>query len=138
MTAVLDTNALVWLLDGDEQLGPRARAEIAAAASENSVYVSAITAWEIALLVSKGRLTLHKDVGEWLTQAFSLPGIRLQPLNVAIAVASSRLPGTPHGDPADRIIMATARYLGAQLVTADGPLLEYGASGQVRTLNART
>jgi PIN domain nuclease of toxin-antitoxin system len=137
MTVILDTHAFVWLLNGDEQLGAQARAEIASAASENMVYVSAITSWEIAMLVSKGRLTLHKDVGEWLTQAFSLPGIRLEPLSVEIAVASTRLPGTPHGDPADRIIVATARYLGAQLVTADGPLLEYGVLGHVRTVKAR-
>lgn len=138
MAVVLDTHVLVWLLNGDERLGERARFEIATAAATNSVHVSAITPWEIAMLISKGRLTLHKDVGEWLAEAFGLPGIKLEPLAVEISVASTRLPGFMHADPADRIIVATARHLDAALVTADGLLLEYGRSGHVTTLPANT
>lgn len=138
MAVVLDTHVLVWLLNGDERLGERTRRNIAAAAATNSVHVSAITPWEIAMLIGKGRLTLHKDVGEWLTEAFRLPGIKLEALAIDISVASTRLPGVMHADPADRIIVATARHLGAALVTADGLLLEYGRAGHVAILPADT
>ena len=127
MTAVLlDTHVLVWLVSGDTQLSTRARRHIAAA---TTVWVSAITPWEIGMLVAKGRLTLAKDALEWLEEVLALPGIRLAGLEPAITVASSRLPGELHGDPADRIIAATARHLGARLVTADEKLLAYGAAG---------
>ena len=137
MTAlVVDTHVLVWLLDKNKQLGPHAREALRAAASAHSLHVSAITPWEIAMLVSKGRLTLNRDVGEWLGTALSLPGIRLEPLSVEISVASTRLPGEINGDPADRIIVATARRIGVPLVTADGDLLNYGSQGHLQTIRA--
>jgi len=76
---VADTHVLVWLLQRSRQLGPLAREFLKKAASSNSLYVSAITPWEIAMLVSKGRLTLDRDVGEWLAAALALPGIKLTP-----------------------------------------------------------
>lgn len=88
------------------------------------------------MLVSKGRLTLDRDVGEWVQQALSLPGIGLVGLEPDIAVAASRLPGEMHGDPADRLIVASARRLGAVLVTDDRLILEYAAAGHVRALRA--
>ena len=134
MTGVLlDTHVLVWLVGGDTQLSTRARRRIAAA---EAVWVSAITPWEIGMLVAKGRLTLAKDVLEWIEEALALPGIRLAALEPAIAVASSRLPGALPGDPADRIIAATARHLGATLVTADEKLLAYGAAGYLSVVSA--
>ena len=137
MTAlVVDTHVLVWLLDKSPQLGSHARDALRAAACAHALYVSAITPWEIAMLVSKGRLTLNRDVGEWLEAALSLPGIRLEPLSVEISVASTRLPGEINGDPADRIIVATARRIGVPLVTADGDLLNYGSQGHLQTIRA--
>ncbi len=134
MTAVLlDTHVLVWLVGGDTQLSARARRHIAAA---TTVWVSAITPWEIGMLVAKGRLTLAKDLLEWLDEVLALPGIRLAGLEPAIAAASSRLPGELHGDSADRIIAATARHLGARLVTADEKLLAYGAAGFLSVVSA--
>lgn len=133
---LLDTHALVWLLAGNPRLGPLARQAIEAAAQADELFVSAITPWEIAMLVSKERLVLEQDVGEWLARALALPGIRLEALSPDIAVASTRLPGQLHADPADRIIAATARHLGTSLVTADGLLLAYGAAGHLKTLPA--
>lgn len=134
MTAVLlDTHVLVWLVGGDTQLSARARRHIAAA---TTVWVSAITPWEIGMLVAKGRLTLAKDLLEWLDEVLALPGIRLAGLEPAIAAASSRLPGELHGDPADRIIAATARHVGARLVTANEKLLAYGAAGFLSVVSA--
>lgn len=133
---VLDTHTLIWLLDGNGLLAPAVVTVIEQAAREGTVWVPAITPWEIAMLVAKGRLTLMRDGQEWVDEALHQPGIALAPLDPAIAVASTRLPGTIHGDPADRLIVATARHLGALLVTADERLLAYGAAGHVAVLKA--
>jgi PIN domain nuclease of toxin-antitoxin system len=133
---LLDTHVLVWLLAGNARLGKSARTAIRKAADAGEVHVSSITPWEIALLVSKGRLILEMDVGEWVQAALSQPGIRLEPLSPEIAVASTRLPGILHADPADRILIATARHIGATLITADSLLLDYSRAGHVRTLKA--
>ncbi len=133
---VLDTHALVWLLQGSERLGPTARALIEAAAKGDGALVAAISAWEIAMLVAKGRLALDRDVGEWLDAALALPGLRLAPLDPSVAVDSTRLPGEPHGDPADRMIVATARRHTATLITDDALVLAYSTEGHVKAHRA--
>ncbi|MBE2293623.1 MAG: type II toxin-antitoxin system VapC family toxin [Phycisphaerales bacterium] len=133
---LLDTHVLVWLLSGNPRLGIQARALIQQAAKDNILLVSAITPWEIAMLVSKGRLALERDVGEWIAAALALPGIQLVPLSPEITVASTRLPGMLHADPADRILAATVRHVNALLVTEDQRLLDYGAAGYLRVLKA--
>ncbi len=130
---LLDTHAFVWLLNGSERLGRKARKAIQRSLDEAAVLVSAISPWEIAMLVGKGRLVLDRDVGECLDAALALPGVRLEPLSPGIAVASTRLPGSL--DPAERILAATARHLGASLVTEDR-LLAYGAAGHIKTIHA--
>ncbi len=135
---LLDTHALVWLLSGNTRLGPRARDAIERAAQVNNLVVSAITPWEIAMLVAKGKLTLGQDVGDWIREALAQPGIRLEALAPEIAVASTRLPWEIHPDPADRMIVATARHIDALLVTADQQLLSYSAAGHFKTLPAET
>ncbi|MBA4093409.1 MAG: VapC toxin family PIN domain ribonuclease [Candidatus Accumulibacter sp.] len=133
---LLDTHVLVWLLSGNNRLGSKSRSLIQDAANAGVLYLSAISPWEIAVLVSKGRLILAQDVGLWIQAALALPGIQLAPLSPEIAVASARLPGIIHPDPADRIIAATTRQLGAVLVTADGLLIDYGAAGHLRAFRA--
>lgn len=133
---LLDTHAWVWLLNGSARLGPKARKAVQRSLAEEAVLVSAISPWEVAMLVSKGRLVLDCDVDEWVQKALSLPGSRLEPITPEVAVASTRLPGTLHSDPADHIIAATARHLGSTLVTVDQLLLEYGKDGHLKTLNA--
>lgn len=133
---LLDTHVLIWLLNGDRTLSPGVVTVIERAARQGTVFVSAITPWEIAMLVAKRRLTLARDVQEWVDEALRQPGVALAPLDPAIAVASTRLPGTIHGDPADRLIVATARHLETLLITADERLLAYGAAGHAAVLNA--
>ena len=133
---VLDTHALVWLLQGSDRLGPGARTLIEAAAKGDGAFVAAISAWEIAMLVAKGRLALDREVGEWLDAALALPGLRLAPLDPQVAVDSTRLPGDPHGDPADRMIVATARRHTATLITDDAQVLAYSAAGHVKAHRA--
>lgn len=75
---LLDSHAWVWLLNGSERLGPMAQKAIRGSLAEQAVLVSTISPWEVAMLVSKGRLVLDRDVGEWVQAALSLPGIRLE------------------------------------------------------------
>ena len=135
-SVVLDTHALVWLLAGNRRLSPTVAEVVRQAADTNQAFVSAITPWEIAMLVAKNRLTFACDVQTWLDDALSQPGISLAPLLPAIAVDSTRLPGTMHADPADRIIVATARHFHATLITTDTQLLAYGRTGHVSVLDS--
>jgi len=87
------------------------------------------------MLESRGRLRLSSDCLAWIRTALSAPGIRLMPLTPEIAVASARLPAAFHGDPADRILVATARDHGLTLVTKDERIRAYGAAGYVDVLD---
>ncbi len=133
---LLDTHALVWSAEERPRLGSAAKRAINIAARLNQVAVSAISPWEVALLVSKGRLHLSTDVMVWVRDALSMPGVNLVPLEPEIAVASTRLPFEMHPDPADRILVATARHLGATLVTADQALLALSKKGCFRAMDA--
>jgi PIN domain nuclease of toxin-antitoxin system len=134
---ILDTHVLIWLTDGNLKLGQRTRAAIRLAYGADRATISAITPWEIALLVSKGRVTLGQDVMDWIDTALAVPGVRVAPLDPEIAVESTRLPFEMHGDPADRILVATARHLRATLVTADTVLLGLANGGHLRVMDAR-
>lgn len=135
---VLDTHVWIWLMEGtDGALAAVAIDQIEAAAADSNVAVAAISVWELAMLEAKGRITLSRSIEEWTRAALTGPGIQLVDLSPDIALQSTRLPGGPRGDPADRIIIATARVLGGTLVTCDAAILAYGASGHVRTLDAR-
>lgn len=135
---VLDTHVLIWAIHEDSRLGSVAQTTIEAIGRENHAGVSAITPWEIALLTERGRLRLDRDVVDWIEAVLDLPGLRLLPIEPAIAIASVRLPGAFTRDPADRLIVATARHHGARLLTADRAILDYGTAGHVRTVNARS
>jgi PIN domain nuclease of toxin-antitoxin system len=118
------------------RLGAQAAEALNRAGWEGRIAVSEITPWEIGLLVSKGRLQLGADVMQWIRVALAKPGVRLVPLEPEIAVESTRLPFEMHADPADRILVATARHLGATLVTADGALLEMARRGNFVGMDA--
>lgn len=89
------------------------------------VGVSVISCWEAAKLVERDRLTLPRPVDEWLRLALGYLGVRLIELSPGIAVASTQLPGTFHKDPADQIIVATARVNGCPVVTSDQKIISY-------------
>jgi PIN domain nuclease of toxin-antitoxin system len=133
---LVDTHTLIWMVEEAPQLGAQAAEVLNRAGWENRIAVSAITPWEIALLVSKGRLQLSAEVMQWIRVALAKPGVRLVPLEPEIAVESTRLPFEMHADPADRILVATARHLGATLVTADGALLEMARRGNFVGMDA--
>jgi PIN domain nuclease of toxin-antitoxin system len=133
---LLDTHTLLWMVESHPRLGLEAAKLLNRAGREDRIAVSAITPWEIALLVSKKRIDLHQDPMEWVNAALSLSGVHLVPLEPEIAVASTRLPFEMHADPADRILVATARHQGATLVTADTALLEFSKKGFFKALDA--
>lgn len=134
---VLDTHTWIWLVNGGPETITRGATDaIRRASAGSALAVSAISVWEVAMLESKGRLQLQMDCLEWVAESIRRAGLRVLPLSPEIAVASTRLPGELHGDPADRIIAATARHEGAVLVTRDRSLLDYAAHGFLRVIEA--
>ena len=135
---VLDTHVWIWVLEGIKgELSAATVRQIEKAAAASALAVSAISVWEVAMLEKRGRITLSRSIDEWTKAALTAPGIRLVDLSPEIALESTRLPGDPHGDPADRIIMATARVLGGTLVTRDKQILDYASSGHIRARDAK-
>lgn len=123
---LLDTHVWIWLLNGSERrIASSTLGLIRKAASLAQVFVSVISVWEVGMLEAKGRIVLPLDGVGWVRQALKAPGIALAALTPEIALESSRLPGEFHGDPADRILAATARNLQATLVTQDQRILRY-------------
>ena len=123
---VIDTHILVWWVSGVETLSTAAKKAIKNTLSNSSeVLVSSISAWEIAMLVETGRLVLSMDVESWLDEVSQIDGVRFLPVDNEIGVKSTALPGEFHKDPADRMIVATARKLAVPLVTADEKILQY-------------
>lgn len=122
---VLDTHVWLWWLHSPAKLSRRARRAIEEAEAEQAARVSAISVWEVAVKVRLGKLPLPMDVFRWYELARSYPGITIEPLDPLDAIASTRLPGTLHEDPADRIIVAFTRRHQARLVTRDRVLRHY-------------
>ena len=122
---LLDTHALWWQGEGNPRLGPRARRVIERAFEENEAAVSAISFWEVAMRVQKNQLDLLSDVAAWRHDMLSR-GLREIPVDGDIATRAGLL-ADMHGDPADRLIVATALE-GHQLLTSDRRLLEWPVS----------
>ena len=129
---LLDTHYWVWLQFGAEGVvSGKLRKIVDVAAAEGVLLLSVISVWEVGMLESKGRIRLNLPCEQWVKEALNAPGLTLMPLTPEIALDSSRLPGSFHGDPADRIIVATARRFGARLLTRDQKLIEYGRGHHV-------
>lgn len=130
---LLDTHTWIWLIADNGQIAPTTRQVVASAQKERILFASVISVWEAANLEAKGRVQLGAGVHAWLEQSLADDGIQLLPLTPEIAVASTRLPGNLHRDPADGILAATARIEGLTLLTRDVRLLDYGRKGHLRT-----
>lgn len=134
-TVLLDTCALIWIFNGDDPAETVRSAVDHVWATGGSLLVSPISAWEIGMLVSKGRLRLSTAPLSWFRQAIDTDGVDLAELNPAILVESSFLPdANALRDPADRILAATARALGHPVMTRDRLLLGYAEAGHIRAL----
>ncbi len=123
---LLDTHVWLWVIDGTPgALAPTVRRTIEQAAADRRLFVSDFSCWEVAMLAAKGRLELAVDVNAWLDRALEAPGIQTVPLTRAVLVRSTALPGEPHGDPADRILLSSAHAIGAALLTCDRGIIAY-------------
>ena len=121
---VLDTHVWVWWVHGDSQL-PQTHRERLQENEASGLGISIISCWEVAKLVEYGRLILPVPVDDWLNQALSYPGVQLLDLTPRIAVESTQLPQPFHRDPADQIIVATARVHNCALMTVDDKIVSY-------------
>lgn len=121
---LLDTHIWIWWVHGDERLDVRLANRLGQVENQG-LGVSVISCWEVAKLVEHGRLELPCTVPEWFEQALNYPGIRLLELTPEIAFESTCLPGDFHRDPADQIIVATARIHNIPLATVDTKILAY-------------
>jgi PIN domain nuclease of toxin-antitoxin system len=129
-----DTCAAIWIYEKARLAQPAIDAMGDAHRLGVLSYVSPISAWEVGMLVSHGRLQLLIRPERWFANLFEVPGVELAPLSPDLLIASSYLPGKPPKDPTDRILAATARELGAILMTRDRALLDYGKQGHVAVL----
>ena len=131
---LLDTCAAIWLAEA-QGLAKEATLVLEDAYETGAaVYVSPITAWEIGLLTSRGRLSLLIKPQLWFQRLFDVLDFRLAEMPPEVLIASAFLPGTPPRDPADRIMAATAREFGYMLITRDRPLLDYAEQGHIQAL----
>lgn len=131
---LLDTHVLIWMLLGEATISPKKKQIILEAAKNESLFFSAISIWEVAMLAKTERITLHQPIQQWITHMLATPGLQLINLSADILCESVDLPGDFHKDPADRMIVATARVENATLVTRDARILEYAKSGYLSTI----
>ena len=124
-TIILDTHVFLWYMQGNTTLTPAFRKTVEKK-EDGTVLVSAISMWEIGMLAERGRIQLEMDTLEWVEKALACPLIQIAPITPKIAIQSCRLPGTIHGDPAYRLLIATAFEHNAVLITRDEKILNYG------------
>ena len=133
---LLDTHVWIWLEDGRVSELP---AEIADAMvqvrHQGGLCVSAISVFEVGILVTKGRIALSKPLDAWLERAVAHPGVRVLPVTAEVALHAVSLPGEFHRDPADQMIVATARTTASTLLTRDAKILSYARQGHLRVLH---
>jgi PIN domain nuclease of toxin-antitoxin system len=122
---LLDTHVLIFWLSNPEKLSRKASEIIEKAVNSKEVYISSISVWEIAMLVSKGRLELAMEVKDWIATVESLSFLHFVPVNNNISIKSVQLKDFIHKDPVDRIIIATSIALNVPLITKDDKILKY-------------
>jgi PIN domain nuclease of toxin-antitoxin system len=126
---LLDTHVWLWYLDGAERELSAAAIELLRVANRaRQLLVSDVSVWEVGTKVAKGRLRLALDVSMWVARAERAPGMTFLPLDRATLLLSTALPGEPHGDPADRMLIATALLQQCALVTSDRGIMAYARS----------
>jgi PIN domain nuclease of toxin-antitoxin system len=134
MSLLLDTCAAIWLTNADPISDEASIALQQTRDSGEPIYVSPITAWEMGLLAARGRVSLLMSPERWFERLLEAPGLLLSEMPPSILIASSFLPGKLPGDPADRILAATAREYGYKLLTRDRPLLQYAEQGHIHAI----
>ena len=131
---LLDTHSWLWLANDDRKLGKSARTAITSGAADDALYLSPISLWEIALKSARGKLQLDMPLKTWVRRALNLTRVHLAPITPEIACDCAELPSSFHGDPADRLIAATARTEGMTLLTHDRALLALAKQGYFKAI----
>lgn len=131
---LLDTHAWLWTLSGEKKLITKTVEMIDIAKENHLLFLSDISLWEISMLAKKERITLGQPTLIWLKHAIKESSLQLIHLTPEIVVESNELPGDFHGDPADRILVSTARILELTLITRDDNILKYGKTNRLHTL----
>lgn len=131
---LLDTHVWIWILLGEGKPNPKTLLQIEEAYHHHAIHISGITLWEVSMLAKKERITLDQPTLAWIKNALRVSGTQLVPITPEIAVDSTEFLADFHGDPADRILVATARVLELTLVARDEKILEYGKTKRVHTL----
>ncbi|MCD4749965.1 MAG: type II toxin-antitoxin system VapC family toxin [Thermoanaerobaculales bacterium] len=126
MTFLLDTHIIVWWFEQNPRLLPAQKKTLATADAKSPLVISDISLWEISTLISLGRLKLRLPLRDWLERAVAPPLVRRIGISPAIAAEVASLPDSFHRDPADRILVATSRVLGATLLTLDKRIIDSG------------
>jgi PIN domain nuclease of toxin-antitoxin system len=121
---LMDTHAWFWSLTEPENLS-KAALDLIQRTETDRRTIASISIWEFAMMVARGRIEIKMTSEQWLDYAIQKTGLRVLELTPKVAIESCELPGDFHGDPADRIIVATARVNGAVLVTKDQKILKY-------------
>jgi len=136
---LLDTHVWIWIVTDDRRIGPRARRRLAREAAGGRLHVSAASAFEIAALVTAGRLGLNQSAERWVRDSIDRAGFRVRDLDPAIGIDAGAIPASAVPDLLDRWLVATARALNVPLVTCDRALLAYASrSKTLTTLDARS
>lgn len=123
---LVDTHVWLWVMAGSPALSKEFIQDFERILKGNGVLISPMSIWEIGMLVEKKRIEIDMDVMDWIEQSLETPGINLTPITPRIAIQSTRLVGTIHGDPVDRLLIATAHEENAIFVTCDQKILRYG------------
>lgn len=116
---LLDTHVWLWWLLGSPRLPAKERAALDRAGARRAVRLAAVSLWEAQMLHAKGRLTLDRAFDVWIREAAGIGVVEIVPLDVEVVIALADLPAAFHGDPADRLIVATARAHRLPLATHD-------------------
>jgi PIN domain nuclease of toxin-antitoxin system len=132
---LLDTHVWLWVMSGHSRISREFVRTYERDIKLNRVFVSPMSIWETGMLVQKGRIELETDTLEWVNTALEASGIRLCPITPRIAIQSSRLPGDVHGDPVDRLLIATAFDENLVLITCDQKILEYSSENLINTFD---
>ncbi len=132
---LLDTHVWIWAMVGDSRLKKQFQNAFKRASEANGILVSSMSIWEIGMLVEKKRIEIDMDVLDWVEQALDVPGVELCSVTPKIAIQSTRLVGEVHGDPIDRLLIATASEENAVLITCDRKILDYAKGKYISAYN---
>lgn len=131
---LLDTHVWLWFSQKNEAIKPKIQKLIDKAIVDSELFLSAISVWELAMLEVSGRVSLSLPCSEWVEGSLRQLNIQLLPLSPNIMIESCHLPNSFHGDPADRMIVATARIYNLQLLTKDQKIIDYAENHLVKVI----